>query len=364
MFDFRKLRICFLAAQLGHGGAERQLYFVLKVLKQKGTTPYLLSKTKGQYWEKRISNLGVPVKYVGRHTSKFLRLFAILKEVHKFKPDVVQSQHFHMNSYAAATARLLRLRDIGASRNDVTSEIQVTGRVLGNISLRAPRIVAANSKKAICNAIALGIPSDRLFFLPNVVDIDYYEQIRGQRENDTVQIIGVGSLWKPKRFDRFLTTIALLRKHTNKVFRVVIIGDGPLRMQLEKQAADLGLLPDVVEFTGDLPDVMPVYRESDILMLTSDHEGTPNVVLEAMASGLPVVATNVGGVPEIIQHGKTGYLADPKDESMMVEILLALVNDPNLRGEIGNRARQYVEKHHSLVQLTHNLEKLYEKVFS
>jgi glycosyltransferase involved in cell wall biosynthesis len=103
-----------------------------------------------------------------------------------------------------------------------------------------------------------------------------------------------------------------------------------------------------------------VYREADILVLTSDREGSPNVILEAMASGLPIVATKIGGVPEIVQHGLTGYLTNVDDLEAMTSVLLELVDNPSLRNHIGRAGREYVSTHHSLERLPDLLEDLYE----
>jgi glycosyltransferase involved in cell wall biosynthesis len=142
----------------------------------------------------------------------------------------------------------------------------------------------------------------------------------------------------------------------------VIIGDGPLRKQLERQAADLGLLGRVVEFKGWLADTRAVYRWADLLALTSDWEGTPNVTLEAMASGLPVSASSVGDLPEIIEDGQTGLLAEPENEDRMVENMLRLIRDARLRVTYGLRAREFVNANYSLAQSPQTLQHFYQAV--
>jgi glycosyltransferase involved in cell wall biosynthesis len=107
-----------------------------------------------------------------------------------------------------------------------------------------------------------------------------------------------------------------------------------------------------------------VYQESDVCVLTSDEEGTPNVLLEAMACGLPVVATRVGGVPDIIRHNENGFLVDRADTGEMVDSLLKLVNNPALREEMGSRARSFIEVNHSLQRLPLYLENLYRIALS
>ena len=119
--------------------------------------------------------------------------------------------------------------------------------------------------------------------------------------------------------------LAQVREKSSSPVKGILVGAGPLREPLERQAAGLGFSPETLEFRGEVHDLTPVYREADILALTSDWEGTPNVVLEAMASGLAVVATKAGGISDIVQHGKTGFLTfDSRDRDLIEQFDAAI----------------------------------------
>ena len=94
MRDFSKLNVCFLAGTLEHGGAERQLYYMLQTLRQSGMAPRLLCLDRGEFWERRIQSLGVPMTWVGQRPSRLARLVRVLSELRAAAPDLVQSQHF------------------------------------------------------------------------------------------------------------------------------------------------------------------------------------------------------------------------------------------------------------------------------
>jgi len=355
--------VCFVVGTLGQGGAERQLYYMLKSLREQGESPRVLCLTQGEFWEERIQKLGVPVTWVGQSGSFFSRLSRIISEVRNDPPGLLQSAHFYTNLYVLVTAGIVGLPGIGAMRNDGDSEVKETGKIGGWLCLHGPRVVAANSRAALEFARAQGIPSSRLYFLPNVVDTDYLKPSDKLNENP-VKLFAVGRLAKQKNLDRYLRVLDRLQKKTQVPFMGVIVGDGPLRPQLEAQATRLGLFPGAVSFRGKLSDISEAYREADVLVLTSDHEGTPNVVLEAMSCGLPVVATRVGGVADIVRHGETGYLFEPEDEDGMVSALSELVAQPSLRRKIGAQARDFIQQRHALARLPEYLGGLYDRTLS
>jgi len=365
MVDLAQLRICFIAGCLGQGGAERQLYYMLRALRSEGVAPNLLSLTKGEYWEEKIRELGVPVTWVGRRSSRLGRLAQIISTARKHKPEIIQSQHFFTNLYAVGTARALRIREIGAIRNNVASEVRSNGPLLGRLSVRMPHVLAANSRQAVKTAVELGVPKSRLEYLPNAVDTDAFEPpAAGRPGTEPLRLLCVGRLVPQKRVDVFLEAVARLRNHSEAPVEAVIIGDGPDRAGLERQAAELDLLPETVEFRGAISDMAAVYEESDILVLTSDWEGTPNVLLEAMACGLPVVATRVGGVPDLVREGVTGFCAEPGDVDTLVDHLSRLCRRAELRAECGRQARQHVLENHSCTRLSACLQSLYEATLS
>jgi glycosyltransferase involved in cell wall biosynthesis len=355
------MRICFLAGTLEHGGAERQLFYMLQALCQRGVVPRLLCFDRGEFWEDPIRSLGVRVTWVGQRQSRLARLVRVLRELRSDLPDLLQSQHFFANAYVSLAALILGTKAIGAMRNEGAAEMRENGPIGGRLNLHLPRTIAANSRLAIREATALGVPLSRLYFLPNVVDTQRFKPADNGVERP-LTLLAVGRIAPQKRFDRFISALGRLRSELNVKVQGWIVGpsqDQWLRNELEDQARGLGLFPGL-EFLGGVSDMVPFYQHADLCVLTSDFEGTPNVLLEAMASGLPVVATRVGGVPDIVQHGKTGILLDREDQDGLVASLGELVRDFPRRKEMGRCAREYVERHHSLARLPAYLEGLYD----
>jgi glycosyltransferase involved in cell wall biosynthesis len=362
MRNFSQLNICFLAGTLEHGGAEGQLFYMLQALCQGGAAPRVLCLDQGQFWEEPIRSLGLSVTWVGRRQSRLARLFSILRQLRMDPPDIFQSQHFFANTYVGLVSRLLHAGSIGAMRSEGKIDMLKNGPVWSQLHLRMPKLIAANSRLAMEHALAQGFPASRFHFLPNVIDT---QKFKPSLPNTKIplKVVAVGRVTKAKRFDRFISILSLLRGRLKAPVQGLIVGpfEQPgLRQELENQAAHLGLVPEGLEFTGGVSDMNTVYQQAAVCVLTSDYEGTPNVLLEAMASGLPVVSSRVGGIPKVIQHGKTGYLFDRDDLEGFVNGLAQLLEDPGLRTEMGRCARQFVEESHALERLPAYLGQLYE----
>ncbi len=363
MRDLAGLKVSFVAGTLGQGGAERQLFYIVAALKKAGGDPRVLCLTHGEHWQARIEALGVEVKWVGRSRFRAVRLMKIIRELRRHRPDLVQSQHFYTNLYVSAAARVLGLPEIGALRNDAVEEITANPGFLGRRSLRMPRAIAANSRAGIENAIKLGAAPERLFLLPNVVDTSLFTPTLRASDNQ-LTLLMVARLVRAKRVDRFLRLISAVKRRTKASVCGVVAGDGSLRGELELQANELGLDETVVRFLGRVNETSSLYGDASILIVTSDREGTPNAVLEAMACGVPVIATRVGGLGDLVSDGDTGYLLPAGDEDAMATVVLGLVDDRARLRQFGTRARAFVEQHHALELLPHHLRRLYSAVLS
>jgi glycosyltransferase involved in cell wall biosynthesis len=159
-------------------------------------------------------------------------------------------------------------------------------------------------------------------------------------------MLGVGSLLQIKRWDRVLTAACNLKK-LGLDFVVEIAGSGPLLKPLEQQTLNLGLT-DRVKFIGYNDDIARLLATSTFLVHTSEVEGCPNAIIEAMACGRPVVATDAGDAPSIIEDGKTGFVVRRGDDAMLVECMMKLMTDRELCVRMGKTARAKAEREFGL----------------
>jgi len=161
--------------------------------------------------------------------------------------------------------------------------------------------------------------------------------------------------------DRFIEAISLARQRCPNL-RGLIIGDGPERHNWENSAIQKGLLPPILTFIGQRDDVPHLLMQSDMLVLCSDDEGFPNVILEAMLARLPVITTPAGDSDIIVENEVNGYVVPFSDTCAMAERMVRLAESPDLRRQLGEAGRQRVERHYAYESLAYRLMHIYRKV--
>ena len=355
------MRICFVVGTLARGGAEKQLVFMLRALQKLGIAAEVLCLTKGESYEDEIRSTGLNVRWVGESKNRMSRLWKISRAIRETRADIVQSSHFYTNIYAGVAGRFLSVPSIGAVRSDLSYELY-SHKFTGPWQLSLPEILITNSDIARQRLIQRRVDSKKIEFVRNVVEVK-----DGRADNNLHQklnILFAGRLDENKRPERFVRLASILtERFPHLALQFQIAGDGEKRNELESTAELLNLEPDRLRFLGDCRQMSDIYSGADILVSTSDREGTPNVVLEAMAHGLPVVATAVGGTKEIVD-GTRGFLVQPGDENALVEATAELISDKGLRVRLGAEGRRFVSENHSLENLQKHLYEIYERLIS
>jgi glycosyltransferase involved in cell wall biosynthesis len=294
-----------------------------------------------------IRDLGVPIHSLDGHSSSVEKLKAFRALAQRLQPEVVHSYSFYTNIAAACAVRGTRAIAIGSVRNDFIWEKEAAGWWLGRLSARWPGAQIFNSSSA-----AEGARSSRSFFVPkqihvvrNGLDLVRFSNLPVAPDGP-VRLLGLGYLLPAKRWDRLLVAIRAL-KDKGLDCDVRIAGDGPLRAALEQQARELGVA-DRVTFLGHVDDVPGLLAEATLVVHTADNEGFPNAVMEAMACGRAVVATDAGDIPFLIQEGKTGFVVQRTDGPALVDRLATLVSHRALCRSMGEAGRARAEQEFGL----------------
>jgi len=230
--------------------------------------------------------------------------------------------------------------------------------------------VLAVSEAAAQQILKSGFPAERVAVVRSSIDTKFFEPFDGARmqmrnhlglKEDDFVVAGMGRLVKGKGYEVLLKGIAELAPPERAT--LLLAGDGNERQKLEDLAAGLGIAQQV-KFLGFQSDVRPILWAADIFVHvpTTFPEGTPNAILEAMAAGLPVIATPVGGIPEVVRDGETGLLVPPNDQKALVEAILKLRQDEGLRTKLGKRAQKWVQEHHDIRRLPERVIQVYNRV--
>jgi glycosyltransferase involved in cell wall biosynthesis len=235
---------------------------------------------------------------------------------------------------------------------------------------RSDRVIAVSESTRSYLLEREDLPDDLVTVIPNGIDAEVFKPAsEPQREEsrdamgisrDCLVIGGVGRLVAQKNFSLFLDVAArVLSKNPSAV--LVIAGTGPQEEELKAKAALLGI-NERVRFLGHASDRLSLYHAFDALLMTSDFEGTPMVLLEAMSCALPVVASAVDGIAEVCTNGHDALLIAPGDEDGFTQALSRILRDERLRKALGMNARNTILERYEIRHLVRRIEGIYEEV--
>jgi len=217
--------------------------------------------------------------------------------------------------------------------------------------------------------IPLGLDLDKFSVKPEMKRSDFRSQY--QIDDDEIAIGIIGRIVPVKNHELFVAAAKKLLDKTQKKIRFIIVGDGDMRESMEQHFAaasiDYAYYPEDTRkataiCTSWLTEIDKVLTGIDIVALTSHNEGTPVSLIEAQATGKPIVSTNVGGVSDIMINGEAGYITEPGNAEEFSEALLKLVEDENLRTSFGNFGKEYVQSKFSYQRLVKDMGAYYYKL--
>jgi len=300
----------------------------------------------------------------------FWKLFRLIR---REKPDIVDTHQ----SKAGALGRLAALlAGTKVTIHTIHGHVfyDFFGKLKSSLIVLVERLLARHSSLLVAVsenvrkeilAFKVGTP-EKVITVPLGLELDRFLSIDGPSGNLRGELglsegdILIGNVQRlvPTKGHRYLFRSIQLLKESAPEVRFVIAGDGEMRGELEQLAENLGLKENIY-FLGFRKDVDNVYADSDAIVFPSLTEGSPIAIIEALASGRPVVATDVGGISELVDDGKCGFVVPAKDPRALTEALLKLIRDEGLRKSFGENARSKVYPHLSHTRLVKDMEKIY-----
>lgn len=235
-------------------------------------------------------------------------------------------------------------------------------------SLRVPAQIVTVCQPFKRQLASRGAPAERISVIHNAISEEWLKRAEPERggtgdSKEPQTILAVGRLSREKGFIHLFAAVQELRRRSPGLpFRLIVLGNGPERSRLERyiQAAKL---QDCVTLQGHVSDVRPYFQNADLLAISSISEGSPNALLEAMCAGVPVVATAVGGIPEIVSHQETGILVPPCDAPAMASAMALLLENASLARNLARKAQDFLRSRHSSEARTRALVEFYQQVY-
>jgi len=364
----------------GFYGAEVMLLDLMAGQKKLGLHPLICSMGTPGAGEKEIERQarmrGLEVNTLRIHAGlNPYGIYRILRKARANQVDVLHSHGYKGNILAGCIPKAIRKIPLVCTLHGWTNTRRVSKMalyewldrrmlpskdaviVVNKLMLNNPRVTAAN------------IPGENLYVVNNGIDPDLHIP-DGQDSSDLGRIddftregfiIGaIGRLSFEKGYAYLLEATALLHKEGHKV-RLVIAGDGPLKDELRRTMISLGI-EDIVLFTGYIANAWRCHRYFDVLAISSLSEGLPITLLEAMRAGTPVISTRVGGIPDVIDEGKTGMLVAPGNAQELRDAIRLIINDPGLSTSLIQQATIKLREHYSSNIMALNYLSIYKKL--
>ena len=276
---------------------------------------------------------------------------------------VAHSFDFYSNLMMIPAAKLAGVPVIIGSQRQLGDLLSKSQFAAQNMAFRLAGCVVCNSRAAAEGLTRAGLPSHKVKVIPNALPEEAFAATAPALpcSKGVLRVGMIARMNNPvKDYPVLLDAAArLTARHPNVEF--LLVGDGALRPQLEEMAKSLGIGRQV-RFLGDRRDIPAVLASMDVSVLASRSESLSNAIIESMAAGLPVIAAGVGGNPELVQDGETGFLIPSGNAASLADAIERLLTAPELRREFGRKAKEFALDHFSLTRVRDQYEELYTKL--
>ncbi|HXI03608.1 MAG TPA: glycosyltransferase [Candidatus Saccharimonadales bacterium] len=362
-------RVVYAIGQLAMGGGERQLLQLVQRLDRSRFAPEVITFTPGGELEPEFRATCPLHVLPKRPLTEIPVLLSLISLLRRPRAEILHTYLYPATWRGTLAARLAGTRGI----------VQFVGNMadwMGPVRLSLQRMAARRASAVIYEAPPVGrylvekagVPEDRTLMIPNGVDLDLFgpgsggerhrQEIWGEAP---VKVIGAVMSLSEKKNPLLLVEAAARVASAHPEARFMIAGEGPMRPVLEKAIAEAGLA-ERFRLLGVRRDVPDLLRSMDVLALTSDREGCPNAVIEAMATGLPVVATAAGGTVEIVRDRETGRLVAPRDPAAFARGIQDLLDDPEAARRMGSTGLELARSRFAFHRMVERVQSLYESI--
>jgi glycosyltransferase involved in cell wall biosynthesis len=356
-----KIKVLEVIDSLGSGGAESLLKnFVLEAKENNIFNMEIATLYSNAIFKDEIKNAGIPVwDFNLRYKYDLRGIIKLITVIKKGKYDIVHVHLFPANVFAALSSFFLS-KDIVW----IFSEHNVYNR---RRSFKIFKILDSFTYSRYSKIICVSKQVESTLFgwmssikgktkvIPNAV---FVSELLNPNHLKIYDILFVGRLSQAKGIDILLKAVKILKNKYSKYLKIAIVGDGPLKENLNNLAVELGVNGEV-KFLGVRKDIEELMVSSKIFIIPSRWEGLPMVVLEAMSRGMSIIATTVGGIPEVIKNGKEGILISPEDPETLAQAINNLLENEELQEKLSQAAYEKVREKYSIEAYSTNMLDFY-----
>lgn len=370
-----QIKVFQIISSLGIGGAERLVVNLVSYFDQTLYQPICicLGNPSGTHYEQMIQKLRIPLYFLGKRSERDMKVYRQLGALFRqYRPQIV---HTHLRGLSYAYPWMIRYRTpVRVHTIHSVADKEMPHKGIGRLAWLLPFRYRVGGVVPVAIAKEVQRTIEQVYhflhapIIPNGIPVEEYAPDPRRRllwrqhhqiEQEAIVFVSVGRLVPLKNHALLLRAFAKVQSPQR--LYLLLVGEGELEDTLRQQICQLNL-QDRVRLLGVRADIPDILNASDVFVLSSKWEGNPMSVQEAMASGLPVVSTAVGGVPELVQDEVSGFLVPSEDESALANALQRLANTPNLRQQMGASALSYAKTHFDIQQTVRLYEKLYQHI--
>lgn len=364
------MRIFILSTSMGMGGADQQILILAQAMQARGHEVRIVALAPLGAMGLEAQRAGIPTESLDlqRNLGIVPRFFRLVRMIRAWRPDVLHSHMVHANLVARAARAFAPVPALVSTIHSINDG--------GTLRMAAYRLTSGLvdrftiiSRLAAERYVAIGaVPETRLQVVPNTVDTARFRPLPQARAAIRQELsVGDGFLWlavgrfePAKDYPTMIAAFARLAAERPDS-HLVLVGEGSLKSEVERLVREGGL-GGRVRLLGVRRDVPELLSAADGYVLSSAWEGMPVAVLEASAVGLPVVATSVGGVPEVVEDGTTGLLVPPGNPAALADAMIRLESlSQEGRADMGRRGRTLVEERYGIERVMQIWERLYSE---
>lgn len=377
MIDREPIKVLHVIDHLGLGGAQSFLRDLVLSQHESGLVrPTVCCLTEPTRSSQTFRHHGVPILHLNVNRRNYVQIanipWRLLRIMKKQRYDLVHTHLFVSGVFGRLSALVAGVPTVVHEQRNETEVVGKLGRWIDHIlGAKTAAVICVSESTKDFNVNIKGIRRESIWVIPNGINTQLFYSARSQAEHradldffktslDNRIVIGVGRLEPEKRFDIFLEAAKVISGRMPNV-GFIIVGEGSERGELEMLAKRLGIDASV-KFVGARSDVHSLLRSSDVFLLTSDFEGLPLSLLEALAMEVPAVATNVDGTSEVLGEGIGGIVVPRRDPSAVADEVMNLLLDEEQRRNLGRQGRELIEQKYAISLVRERIDDVYRDV--